>query len=85
MLIAISESRRPRRNSVRYPVNAVEPNRGPGAISANGATASAQPIALFDPLKCEAIYQFLISGNLHAFEKITGERKPCLVGGSSYD
>ena len=31
---------------------------------------------LFNPLKCEAVYQFLISGNLHAFENIVGEHQP---------
>jgi hypothetical protein len=40
---------------------------------------------LFDPLKCEAIYQFLINGNLHGFEVIMGERQSCLIGGSGYD
>jgi hypothetical protein len=40
---------------------------------------------LVDPLKYDAIYQFLISGNLHALEKIMGEHQPCLVGGSGND
>jgi hypothetical protein len=40
---------------------------------------------LFDPLEREAIYQFLISPNLHVFETIMGKDQSCLVGWSSYD
>ncbi len=40
---------------------------------------------LFHPLKREAIYEFLISGDLHAFEKVMRKRQPCLVRGSGYN
>jgi hypothetical protein len=30
-------------------------------------------LTLFDSFKSEAIYQLLISGNLHTFERVTGE------------
>jgi hypothetical protein len=39
--------------------------------------------ALFDPLKCEAVKQFLISGNLHAFEKIMPQGLARLVAAGS--
>src|SRR5215831_408688 len=60
----------------------------PEARAAVGGGTSSRPkmirasFSLFDPLKREAIYQFFVSGNLHAFEKVMGQPEPCLVGRS---